>query len=202
MKRPDRRKQRTQQLLRDALIELILEKGYDAVTVQEITDRANLGRATFYLHYPEGKEQLFLTILKEMFDDLKSRSMPISEDEFRAADNPMRLMPFQHVLEYRDLYRATLLSQDGMAAIMNGVREYLATSLQERIEPFVPQDDLPVPLEALANYLSGAMISLVSWWLRQDKPYSAEEMSEIFFRLSRPTIEGLLAQQPNGVKAK
>jgi AcrR family transcriptional regulator len=192
VKRPDRRKQRTQQLLRDALIELILEKGYDAVTVQEITDRANLGRATFYLHYPEGKEQLFLAILKEMFDDLKSRSTPVSREEFEAGDNPMRLMPFQHVLEYRDLYRATLLSQDGMAAIMNGVREYLATSLQERIEPFMSKDELPIPLEALANYLSGAMISLVSWWLRQDQPYSAEEMSEIFFRLSRPTINALM----------
>jgi AcrR family transcriptional regulator len=192
--RPDRRKQRTRQLLRDALISLILEKGYDSVTVQEITDRANLGRATFYLHYPEGKGQLFLSILEEMFDDLKARSTPPSREVFEVGDMPMRLVAFQHVLEYRDLYRATLLSQDGMAAIMNRVREYLAESMQERISAGVPEEQVSVPLEALSNYLSGALISLVSWWLRQDNPCSAEEMSEIFFRLSTPTITALLGQ--------
>ena len=55
----DRRIQRTRELLRKALMELIDEKGYDAVTIQDITERANLGRTTFYLHY-QSKEDLFL----------------------------------------------------------------------------------------------------------------------------------------------
>ncbi|MEZ4667133.1 MAG: helix-turn-helix domain-containing protein [Anaerolineae bacterium] len=59
-KRPDRRRARTRKLMRDSLIALILEKGYDAVTVQDITDRENLGRATFYLHYKNGKERLLM----------------------------------------------------------------------------------------------------------------------------------------------
>ncbi|MFN8375405.1 MAG: helix-turn-helix domain-containing protein [Anaerolineae bacterium] len=60
MKREDRRVDRTRALLQQALMELIREKGYDAVTIQDITDRANVGRATFYLHYPS-KDALFLS---------------------------------------------------------------------------------------------------------------------------------------------
>jgi AcrR family transcriptional regulator len=192
----DRRKQRTEKLLRSAFIDLILEKGYDAVTVQDITERANLGRATFYLHYPDGKEQFFLHILREMFDDLKARSMPPS-GVLQAADLQTRLIPFQHALEYRDLYRATLLSQQGMGAVMNGVREYLVASLQERLEQIVPEQALSFPLEVLANYLAGAMISLMSWWLKQDVPYTAEQMAEMFYKLSLPTILTLVGEDEN-----
>lgn len=202
MKKPDRRKPRTEQMLRNSFIDLILEKGYDAVTVQDITDRANLGRATFYLHYPKGKEELFLHILRETFDDLKARSVPISKEQFREADLPTRLIPFQHVLENRDLYRATLLSQQGTGAIANGIREYLALSMQERIEPVLSKEKLPFPMEALTHYLAGAMISLMSWWLRQDSPYTAEQMADIFYQLSLPTVSSLMESNQNPGKRK
>ena len=52
-KKMDRRVQRTRQLLQDALIAMVIEKGYDATTVQDIIDRANVGRATFYAHFPD-----------------------------------------------------------------------------------------------------------------------------------------------------
>lgn len=190
-KRPDRRGPRTRRLLRDALIALILEKGYDAVTVQDITDRANLGRATFYLHFNNGKDQLLMTSLREMFDDLKSRITPPNA-EVPVGDMTMRMVPFQHAFEYRDLYRVTLLSQQGTAAIVNGIREYLAGSLRERIDVLVGDRQPSVPLEVLANYLAGAMISLISWWLKQDSNYTAEQMADMFRQLSIPTISSAL----------
>jgi AcrR family transcriptional regulator len=194
-KRPDRRKPRTRRLLRDALISLILEKGYDAVTVQDITDRANLGRATFYLHFEQGKDQLLMTSLREMFDDLKSRIAPPSPDT-AFSDTTIRVVPFQHAFEYRDLYRVTLLSQHGTAAIVNGIREYLAVSLRERIDVAVGDHQPLVPLDVLANYLAGAMISLISWWLKQDSNYTAEQMADMFRQLSQPTISTVLGINP------
>ena len=190
-KRPDRRGPRTRRLLRDALIALILEKGYDSVTVQDITDRANLGRATFYLHFKNGKDQLLMSSLREMFDDLKSRITPPSTD-IPVADMAMRIIPFQHAFENRDLYRVTLLSQQGTAAIVNGIRDYLAGSMRERIDVFVTDRPPLVPLDILANYLAGAMISLISWWLRQDTTYTAEQMADMFRQLSMPTITNVL----------
>src|SRR5512141_2904590 len=63
----DRRVQRTQQLLREALVALILEKGYDAITVQDILDLANMGRSTFYAHYRD-KEDLLLSGFQMLFN--------------------------------------------------------------------------------------------------------------------------------------
>ena len=65
----DRRVRRTRRRLRDALIQLIMEKGYDNVTIQNITDAADLSRATFYLHYTD-KDELLASSLEEMFDEL------------------------------------------------------------------------------------------------------------------------------------
>ena len=64
----DRRIQRTRQSLRNALLELIKEKGFDAISTEEITERANVGRATFYLHYKD-KEDLLLEEFSEMARD-------------------------------------------------------------------------------------------------------------------------------------
>lgn len=187
-RRPDRRKLRTLRLLRDALIAQILEKGYDAVTVQDITDHANLGRATFYLHF-DNKEELLMSSLREMFDDLKERFGVPPPDSFLAGDHPSRLVPFQHAFEYRDLYRVTLLSQQGTAAIVNGIREYLASNMGERLQAAVPASaNGKLPLDVLANYLAGGMIALISWWLKSSAPYTAEEMADMFRQLALPTL--------------
>lgn len=63
--RPDRRRARTRKMLSDALMGLILERGYDAITIQDITDKANLSRATFYLHFGD-KQDLYLCSLERV----------------------------------------------------------------------------------------------------------------------------------------
>ena len=80
----DRRVIRTRQLLREALMELILEneKGYDGVTVKDIAERANVGRATFYLHYEGGKETLLLSSLQEIYDELVARIKNLKREPF------------------------------------------------------------------------------------------------------------------------
>src|SRR5436189_198695 len=65
-KKLDRRVQRTRQLLQDALLAMVIEKGYDATTVQDIIDRANVGRATFYAHFPDKQ-----TLLTSRLEDLR-----------------------------------------------------------------------------------------------------------------------------------
>ena len=85
MAKIDRRIVRTRQLLRDSLMSLILEKGYEAVTVQHITDQANLGRATFYLHYKD-KEELLVISLESLFDELvKTMGPPVVSNQISRA---------------------------------------------------------------------------------------------------------------------
>lgn len=186
-KKPDRRKPRTRRLLRDALLDLILEKGYDQVTVQDIADRANLGRATFYLHFVD-KEALLMSSLREMFDDLKARfALPTAQAP--PLDLPLRAVPFQHADEHRDIYRVILLSEQGTAAVLNGIRDYLAVSIQERIDAARGTAGTPrVPVEVVAHYLAGALLSMIGWWLRQETPYSAEAMADLFQQLALPSL--------------
>jgi AcrR family transcriptional regulator len=193
LKKPDRRKPRTRRLLRDALLDLILEKGYDQVTVQDIADRANLGRATFYLHFVD-KEDLLMRSLREIFDDLKAR-FDVPPAQAMPLDMPLRAVPFQHAGEYRDVYRVILLSEQGTAAVLNGIRDYLAESIQERIEAAQgTSGEARMPVEVVAHYLAGGLLSMISWWLRQETPYSAEMMADLFQQLALPSLMSIFGE--------
>mgnify|MGYP000908141578 FL=1 len=67
-RKDDRRIQKTRKQLRDSMLELILDRGYDDISIQDVTDRANLGRATFYLHYRE-KDELYADVIQNMAQD-------------------------------------------------------------------------------------------------------------------------------------
>src|SRR5829696_7836983 len=93
----DRRVQKTRKLLQDALIELVAEKGYEAVTIQEILDKANVGRSAFYAHFQD-KDQLLHTILDhlaELFEQHQKRLLEATKDAGNAnqTDLPLDLSP-------------------------------------------------------------------------------------------------------------
>src|SRR5258708_5830180 len=92
----DRRVQRTRQLLERALLELIEEHTYESITVQQITDRANMGRATFYLHYPD-KEQLLSSILLKLQEDLAQGLEPLGPPDLLTEEQTVSEKVFEHV---------------------------------------------------------------------------------------------------------
>lgn len=184
----DRRVMRTRQLLRDALMELILEQGYDAVTVQDIADRANVGRATFYLHYKGGKEELLLSNLEEIYDELVERIKPLKRDASLSSDNHASRVAFQHAAEHHDLYLVILRGQ-GAAAIAQRIRQYLADVIKADLEALDAHSEMP--LEIVANYMAGSLVSLITWWLENDMPYSADYMAGTFSQLTLPGVRAL-----------
>ena len=176
----DRRIQRTRQLLQDSLIALILERGYDAITVQDVTDRANLGRATFYLHYRD-KVELLGSSLETIFGELVNTLGPISRTDLEEHKAPLALVAFNHAQQHRDLYRIMLRGQG--AAVMQGrIKTYLVAIIQQRIEQLFPV--LPVPSEIIAQHMAGSLLALIGWWLESETPYSADAMAEIFQQLN------------------
>lgn len=172
----DRRVVRTRQMLREALISLILERGYDKLTVNDITERADLRRATFYLHYRD-KEELLLATLQETFDDLVQQLEPVMHDDVLGGKTNLSTFQiiFEHVAANNRLYRAILGGQAG-AAIGRRIRTYLAQHVARSLRSLKP-DDLIVPAEVLANYIAGSEVALIQWWLESDMPYSAQEMA-------------------------
>jgi AcrR family transcriptional regulator len=185
--KPDRRTQRTRKLLREALIALILEKGYDAVTVQDITDRANLGRATFYLHYHDGKDALLLDMMQDVVAEQLERIRSLPPD---TPPKTPSYYAFEHAEANADFYRA-ILGERGLAGVVNRYRDSAAKQLQTEIESLLPSN-IDIPAEIVSQFIFGALNSLIIWWLENKQPYSAEEMAEIFHRLAQFGLQGAL----------
>jgi len=182
-KKTDPRVVRTRQLLREALVACILEKGYDATSIQDITDRAGLRRATFYLHYGD-KEDLMLALMRDMLDELMQKMEAQSANAFTPENQGSEdLLTFQYVQERADLYRAVLSGQ-GAAAITRGVRDYLAERIRTDCTRKHPNVDLSMPIDVLANYLAAVKIQLVIWWLDAGMPYTPRQMAEMCSRLA------------------
>jgi AcrR family transcriptional regulator len=184
--RKDRRRQRTRQLLRESLIALILERGYDGVTIQDITNRANLGRATFYLHYAD-KEELLLTMLQEVVDGLLMQiEMPTLDNV--AQQSPPVLMAFQHAATNRDLYRA-MLGTHSSHSVMGRLRMYLSAALQKQA---YPMQSTVVPIEVVCTHTAGGILSLISWWIENDTTYSAEQIAAMAQQINLFGVVGAL----------
>ena len=182
-KKLDPRVVRTRQMLREALIASILEKGYDATSIQDITDRAGLRRATFYLHYAD-KDTLMFSLIRDMLDDLMAKIEQQSSHNFNAASQGSEdLLTFLHVQQHADLYRAVLRGQ-GAVEITRAVRDYLAGRIRETCTQRHPDMDLSMPLEVLANYLAAVKLNMVIWWLDRGMPYSPQEMAAMCSRLT------------------
>lgn len=189
--REDRRVRRTRRRLRDALIQLILEHGYEEITIQEITDAADLSRATFYLHY-KTKDELLASSLEEMFDELVAsmQSFLMRPDFDEHSEAPPSLAAFQHVAEYSDLYKS-LLGDRGVSSVIYRTIDYIARLFRRQFERMLGEEQnrpTAIPVEIVAQTMAGALFALVSWWLEKDMPHSPLEMARMYHRMSLPTL--------------
>jgi AcrR family transcriptional regulator len=191
MRTLDRRTIRTRQWLRDALLALIVEKGYEAITVQDITERSDLRRATFYLHY-RSKEELLLATLQDMFDALVREIEPTMRGDLLAGKSQITsfLVTFRHVEQNADLYRI-LLSSPGAVVVTKRIRDYIAGQIHRTLRT-VPPQQLPMPPDLLAHYVAGVELTLIAWWLENERPYSVEQMAEYTQRLVLDGAMGVL----------
>ena len=185
----DRRIQRTRHMLSDALFALIVERGYDAITVQDITEHANVGRATFYLHYKD-KEELLSESLQQLVNELTQYVEPNTGSP--ATYKTLSVRVFQHIAQHHALYHA-LLGESGPPIISIRMKRYLAVLIQNYvIMPLLARGKIGVDPELLAAHAAGSLLALLVWWLDHNLSQSAEEMGTLFWRLMTPGIEDVL----------
>ncbi|HEY0603606.1 MAG TPA: TetR/AcrR family transcriptional regulator [Herpetosiphonaceae bacterium] len=182
----DRRSRRTQQLLSDALVSLILEQSYDTITVQNIIDRANVGRSTFYKHFYD-KDDLLLSNIEALLERL---SATINLDDVPHNTLLPSRMLFEHIADYRALYQALVRAKTIEKVIEAGHR-YIIRDIERRIEG----QNVAVPIAAISHYLTGSFFALLRWWLDHDVPYTPAQMEDIFQALVRPGLEHVLGSQ-------
>jgi AcrR family transcriptional regulator len=183
-RKPDRRVLRTRRQLQDALMSLILEKGYDAVTIEDITDRADLGRTTFYLHYKD-KDDLLMQSLEAVYDDLVDQIQQRTIDEWMAQGHGPWTLAFQHAAENAHFYRIVLSGQGG-GGIKKRVQNYIAQTAQVTIAARAQEVGVTpsVPIEVLSHYIASSLLGLIAWWLEEERPFSVTQMDEYFRQLT------------------
>ena len=182
----DRQSKRTRLLLGNALVELLMEKGYDAITVKDIIDRANIGRSTFYAHYL-GKDDLFVSQLDRVIDVLTEQT-----SDGTSPGNPFfpSLGLFQHVQEQHKLYKILIWSS-GADIMIKHFQKSLSEKIERRLAETGQIFEIPVPV--MASFMAGSFLAVLQWWLDNKMVHSPEEMDKMFQSLSMPGIEKVTA---------
>jgi AcrR family transcriptional regulator len=182
-KKADRRATRTRRSLSDALHELIMEKRFDSITVQNVIDRADVGRSTFYAHYRD-KEDLFLSGWQRLLEGFAQHI------EWEKAARGERFVPvaglFCHVQDVHKFYKALARSRKTAMLFKTG-HSYLSESIERALTSWLadkPPPSLPVPV--VSNYLASEILALLKWWLDHDMPHTPERMDEMFHQLVAP----------------
>ncbi|MGE7674545.1 TetR/AcrR family transcriptional regulator [Lysinibacillus sp. NPDC094403] len=197
----DPRVLRTRKLLRDALVELIDEQGYEKITVQDITERATLNRATFYLHYRDKLDLLYQSS-KEILDDLVGSinvtfddkiEFDFLKDEDEPHDTFIHL--FEQISLNSKLYKVFLTEKD-IPYFSSGMKEIIIDFVSNGINFTQPDDKkLTVPREMAVRYFAAAFLEVIVWWLENDMPYSPKFMAT---QLMKITVKGPYIDLPFG----
>lgn len=177
----DRRVERTRRLLQDALMAMVIEKGYDGTTVQDIIDRANVGRATFYAHFAD-KE----TLLTSRLEDLRSF---LSQRQRQAPGSlAFSVAMLEHARAHLPVWVAIVGRERGA---------FVAQRIQSMIADLVTIDmkalafkGTPAERDLAVHYIAGAFMAVLIWWLDQGAKVSPEEVDAIVRRLVMRGLEG------------
>lgn len=178
----DRRVRKTRRQLQQALVDLVAERPYDDLTIEAITERADVARATFYSHFKD-KDGLLESVATQLIEDLVGELVPRVSTKERV-DGQAVLGMYRHAARNRGLYR-TLLAGAGDGRPLGQVTELLTAAVtanfQSRIDHFGATPRVPLPI--MARAWVGSHLSLVSWWLAAPREYTAEQMALMQLRL-------------------
>lgn len=189
-KSADLRVVRTKQAIRSALIALIEEKGFEAMSVKDITEKANINRGTFYSHY-EDKFDLMDKCQQQLIEEMEIkiiRNIPqLIEGMKQIQDFTVPVPLFEFLHDNKSLMKS-LLGPKGDAGFQVKMKEFLSKALFERNKDvLLGSGNSLVPPRYLSAYIASAHIGVIQQWLNGDTGEPPEEIARI---ISTMTIKG------------
>ena len=192
----DLRVRRTRKLLMQALIELTIEKGFSAITVQDLANRAMVNRATFYRHYLDKYDLLdqYMNAVYEL--TAAQEKLASGQTQDADADNPpvgmVRML--EHVQRHADFYRV-MLGAKGDPAFVHRIQQYS----EMRLRSLLPSSGAKLkakspPLDLCLSYLSHAGVGVMAWWLKEGQSYTPEQVAAWLNQLNKETFEHALGK--------
>jgi AcrR family transcriptional regulator len=185
----DRRIPRTRGMLQHALTSLILKKGYEAITIQDICDEANVGRSTFYAHYTSKddlKRKGFEHLRKQLVD--RQRAAQAAPGDIKDRNFGFSLTMFEHARDHIDLYRALVGGRGGTVSL-GQIRQILSDLVRnEFAAPVGNNSGDTIPRELVVQYVAGAYMAVLTWWLDGGAKLPPKRIDTMFRRLATEGI--------------
>jgi AcrR family transcriptional regulator len=188
----DRRVGRTTKTLHHALISLILKKNYEAITIQEICDAANVGRSTFYAHCTSKDDlhQRGIENLRKVLADGRSDA-PVDQGDIRGRRLSFSRTLFEHAQDRKDLFRALAGSRGGAVALAT-IRRVISDAVRDELAETSDKASADsIPRELLVQFVVGAYMTVLTWWLDNGAKLPAAKIDAMFRRLASEGLESL-----------
>ena len=184
----DRRIQKTLNLLHEALGALIREKPYDEIVVQEILDRANVGRSTFYMHF-RNKDELLVSGIRDMLSSPQSTDLSPSASQVDGILG-FSLPVFEHIHRHKSTGKGRM-GMRGRAVLHERLRRVLVETVADDLRrPGRERRKMAgqIPAALLAQYVASTFVLVLNWWIESGSPLAPNEVNDLFRGLLLPTL--------------
>lgn len=184
----DRRQKKTREAIFKAFSELLAQKSYNRVTVQEIIDAADVGRTTFYAHF-ETKDDLLKELCGELFDHIMQSAADCTHTHGLYSDSDTPESVFCHLLQHlqeNDNNILGLLSCESSELFLRYFKNSLNQLLSAQIVDWTKQGCGQVPQDFLTNHISSSFVDMVQWWLKGGRKQSPEQLTAYFEAVIKP----------------
>ena len=189
IKTEDRRTQKTRKALSAALISLMREKSYESIAVQEILDRADIGRSTFYTHFRD-KNELLVDGLQGLHEFLRNAQESASSTSTHSYEKVIgfSLVMFEHAHGHKDIFHS-LVGGHGWTIVSRNLEEILVRLMKKEARPLYKKTSASrIPFDLFIDFLGATFISVITWWSHYKKPISPKEINTLFRALVIPTL--------------
>ncbi len=179
----DRRQQKTRLAIITAFNDLLMVEDYSNITIQEIIDKANIGRSTFYAHF-ETKDMLLTSLCSQVFHHIFSEELP-EQSLLVPNTQPLQNLELQlsHILfhlKQSEIDINNILKGDGRKIFLLYFRKYI----EELFVDYLQHSPVILPKDFLLNFLTESFISTTSWWVTSKSAYSPEEIAAYFIKVT------------------
>jgi AcrR family transcriptional regulator len=186
----DRRTKKTKAAIYQAMSELIQERRYENITIQEIIDRANVGRTTFYSHFTD-KEDLLSRYIETIFESFHEHLF--GQNQFGHGIYFTSIAElFTHIQENRKLIAGILGSDSGVQFHQKFKKYWYEKVRNYLLELIEPAKQPEIPMDILTNYITGTLAELIEWWMQAGAKYSPKQMEQYYIALISPTIDNYI----------
>lgn len=181
---------RTRRALHKAILELVNLRSLDTLSVADVTEKAQVNRATFYSHYQSLDELLSVALQMELENLIETTAhlIPPSTGFIESKPPPEAIVEFFRTLEQRfNVYRH-IFGPHGSAKVVHELRQRITEKIEEKLRP-LPRDKSALPRAAHAHALTGLLLGLLTYWFSVKPRPSAQRMSNWIWDLLTHSVQ-------------